>query len=26
MYITANYKYNGDHYVGVTIGRKIWQR
>lgn len=26
MYITTNYKYNGDHYVGVTIGRKLWQR
>ncbi len=26
MYITTNYKYNGDHYVGVTIGRKLWQK
>ena len=26
MYLTANYKYNGDHYVGVTVGRKLWQR
>jgi len=26
MYITTNYKYNGNHYVGITIGRKLWQR
>jgi hypothetical protein len=26
LYITANYKFNGDHYVGVTVGRKLWQR
>ena len=26
MYITANYKFNGDHFVGITIGRKLWQR
>jgi thiamine biosynthesis protein ThiC len=26
MYITANYKYNGDHFIGVTVGRKLWQR
>ena len=26
MYLTANYKYNGDHYVGVTVGRKLWHR
>jgi hypothetical protein len=26
MYITTNYKYNGDHYVGITIGRKLWQK
>ena len=26
MYITANYKFNGDHFVGVTVGRKLWQR
>jgi len=26
VYITANYKFNGDHFVGVTIGRKLWQK
>lgn len=26
MYITTNYKYNGEHFIGVTIGRKLWQR
>lgn len=26
LYLTANYKFNGDHYVGVTVGRKLWQR
>lgn len=26
LYLTANYKFNGDHYVGITVGRKIWQR
>jgi len=26
LYLTANYKFNGDHFVGVTVGRKLWQR
>jgi hypothetical protein len=26
MYITTNYKYNGEHFIGVTIGRKLWQK